>query len=807
VLFTSGDVLPEVGDYQIDVSGSANIKNARFSFAETGVYVGGSADLVLDNSVFENNRKGIEVRYGSVVNITGGIFSNNEVGVLYSYPLFQVKRPSKSFMAYLFPSVHADTSPAPTFSISQSSFKSNTQFAIKNWEFFGDEVTIDARDNYWNSPAGPIHSSNPSGMGDTVSDDVVFAPWLTEEPVVAEDKLDPVIIVPGILGSFLKDGEWVLDPILHTYDNLVDTFLANGYEKNKTLFTFPYDWRNSNAYTGDLLNQKIDEIKVICACTQVDVIAHSMGGLVTRSYAQSGLYDGDIDQIVFLGTPHKGAPLVYPMWEAGKSSNDTSDKITRLYLQYLAAKEGYLDLRRYIKERVFSLEQLLPIYSYIQNDLGILKIYPLEYPRNIFLENLDLSKERLGVFNIKNFFSANLYSTINFIIVASTTEEWEHGKPLNFDLSEDWAKFGGGDGAVPIESSYLGIGQGVTSTASHRLLPNSEKANVFNFLNLKDPEIVVNTSLPVRWILSFVFSPVDVMLVSPDGKRIGTDPITGEVLNEIPGAFYSGSASDMEYFAVPDPQDGEYKVISKGTGSGGEYKISTTYIDDLKSASGDIIGTAVSGIVEDHKLILEKDSTDPIQTEEPDILPPVISIISPEPRDYTRLENILIQATSTDLGSGVETLQAFLNDVEMLNGTTTSLLFSSLGTSTVSVISKDRAGNQASTTLAFRVISTPDSLIGAIKKFGVMGLIYKTQTVDWLVQRIEKMIVLEKKIKEVEEKIGNKNIKKKIERIEKRINKVLARLLIGELKHFKNGRMDERVYEVIRQDLEWFINN
>ena len=44
---------------------------------------------------------------------------------------------------------------------------------------------------------------------------------------------DPVIIIPGILGSEEHDGVWEIDPILHTYDDLIATLDANGYTPAK----------------------------------------------------------------------------------------------------------------------------------------------------------------------------------------------------------------------------------------------------------------------------------------------------------------------------------------------------------------------------------------------------------------------------------------------------------------------------------------------------------------------------------------------------------------------------------------------
>lgn len=41
-------------------------------------------------------------------------------------------------------------------------------------------LPVDARNNWWGDPSGPTHASNPSGRGNTVSDKVLFKPWLTD---------------------------------------------------------------------------------------------------------------------------------------------------------------------------------------------------------------------------------------------------------------------------------------------------------------------------------------------------------------------------------------------------------------------------------------------------------------------------------------------------------------------------------------------------------------------------------------------------------------------------------------------------
>jgi hypothetical protein len=47
-------------------------------------------------------------------------------------------------------------------------------------------IIIDAENNWWGDASGPYHPTlNPGGLGDEVSDDVDFDPWLTSVVTVS----------------------------------------------------------------------------------------------------------------------------------------------------------------------------------------------------------------------------------------------------------------------------------------------------------------------------------------------------------------------------------------------------------------------------------------------------------------------------------------------------------------------------------------------------------------------------------------------------------------------------------------------
>jgi len=78
-----------------------------------------------------------------------------------------------------------------------------------------------------------------------------------------------------------------------------------------------------------------------------------------------------------------------------------------------------------------------------------------------------------------------------------------------------------------------------------------------------------------------LYSPIDFQITDPQGRRTGKDFNTNEVLNEIPDAFYSGWETDLEFITISDPIDGEYQVITQGTGEG-PYEIKISAIGEDK---------------------------------------------------------------------------------------------------------------------------------------------------------------------------------------------------------------------------------
>lgn len=73
--------------------------------------------------------------------------------------------------------------------------------------------------------------------------------------------------------------------------------------ENVSLFLYPYDWRKKLEDAAAELDAFIT--KKIASGTKVDIIGHSLGGLVGRIYSQK--YGTDrVDKLITVGSPPPG---------------------------------------------------------------------------------------------------------------------------------------------------------------------------------------------------------------------------------------------------------------------------------------------------------------------------------------------------------------------------------------------------------------------------------------------------------------------------------------------------------------------
>ncbi|HKY84706.1 MAG TPA: CARDB domain-containing protein [Anaerolineales bacterium] len=170
------------------------------------------------------------------------------------------------------------------------------------------------------------------------------ATWYgTNQKFIAVERMriHPLVFVPGILGTMppTYGRLGTMEPILRSYDPLLIDLQKRGYELDKSLFPFPVDWRDGVEVVADHLAAAIPGFLETAnlqgyvgepasgpPATKVDLVVHSMGGLITRTYVEGSNYDNNVGKVVFIASPHRGYPEAYRTregltWEAYLQDN------------------------------------------------------------------------------------------------------------------------------------------------------------------------------------------------------------------------------------------------------------------------------------------------------------------------------------------------------------------------------------------------------------------------------------------------------------------------------------------------------
>ncbi len=110
---------------------------------------------------------------------------------------------------------------------------------------------------------------------------------------------DPIIFVHGYLGSTIVN-----------FSALIAWFKAAGYPSDH-LYFYNYSSLKGVKYGADVLKSKVAYVKSRTGKSKVDIITHSMGGLVARYYMKHLGGASNVDQLVNIASPAKGTVTAY----------------------------------------------------------------------------------------------------------------------------------------------------------------------------------------------------------------------------------------------------------------------------------------------------------------------------------------------------------------------------------------------------------------------------------------------------------------------------------------------------------------
>lgn len=373
--------------------------------------------------------------------------------------------------------------------------------------------------------------------------------------------LPKIVILPGLgaswnrekilFGTEVPQSAWKIPPWVPHYNNLIEALEEAGYQKNKDLFVFAYDWTKPVSLIADDLKNYIATVVNPPPGAKINLVGHSLGGLVGRAYIQKNPDNHKTDNLITLGSPHKGAPQVYKVWE-GADLHELMMPPWRMAAELLLAVRGrdYQNKVQALRNLAPVLGNLLPIFDYLKWDRNNQIISESSLPaisRNLWLASLGVSPELLDL-------ASTVVGTIGDtprwlrLVPRDRIDEilgrWQIGKPVGQEYEN-------GDRTVLASSAELSGANVVSLSLDHGGLVQSQEGidKILELLGVEGTSLMtVQTTTETQ---TLVFA-----LTSLDNLKI-TDPN---------GAIFTPEEDTI--IVIPNPLAGNYKIEIVGLNPG-----------------------------------------------------------------------------------------------------------------------------------------------------------------------------------------------------------------------------------------------
>ncbi|MFN0164988.1 MAG: lipase/acyltransferase domain-containing protein [Bryobacteraceae bacterium] len=354
------------------------------------------------------------------------------------------------------------------------------------------------------------------------------------------------------------------------FDAVLNALGNDGYQSNVDLFVFPYDWRLDNTKSARKLETYVNSVLEKTHSDSVDLVVHSMGGLVARRYMSLG-GSQRVNKIIYMGTPHRGSVKSF-------MSLTFDDSLVTKFLGFPANLLINSSTMATLSSTFPSVYQLLPDSPFIESrtrrgemlslqdsylDLGLLRSTRWVGTANQFRADLAFGLPARREFNIVGSGKA----TADGLVL--------RGDPK--DGPRNWcATTGNGDGTVIITSAAARDAEATIylNGVTHEDIPNSQLGAdvVLRILRLQPNGTLSSLPLGVafspflagRTRVWCTGSPVHISVKDQSGNVTG---LTGEgaVRESIPGSSFFVAEHNESGF-LPANQPHTFSVTGTATG-------------------------------------------------------------------------------------------------------------------------------------------------------------------------------------------------------------------------------------------------
>jgi len=342
--------------------------------------------------------------------------------------------------------------------------------------------------------------------------------------------LTPIVFIPGLgssinfeemfMGSHNPSG-WKITPGVNIYQNILNAF---NYPNNPNFYVFFYDWRRPATESAEaLINFIKNDVR---PWNKVDLIGHSLGGLVARACVQTKENNCYANKLITVGSPHLGVVEAYPAVEAGEIWRTGVMKMAFELLIHYYQKPG--ETRRETLQRVTPImNDLLPNFEYLYRNGSLIPWNTLSIQNPLFPLLSNLSE----LANIAKTFYGRSYPTLNSLTVKETNMlnkilgNWPDGEPIDRGSTSNE-----GDETILSLSAkidYPNI-ENFSFNLDHGGIISDQSAleKIFDLIGLNLPE-ERNNSLEEEenYLVFFVHSPVKISLTDLPEDTYGSNEL------------------------------------------------------------------------------------------------------------------------------------------------------------------------------------------------------------------------------------------------------------------------------------------
>ena len=136
--------------------------------------------------------------------------------------------------------------------------------------------------------------------------------------------MKPLLLVHGIVSNaratFGTPGYIFKEPKV---GGMFSFLLSHGYQPGKTLFWFSYHTLNPILKSAKRLKQEIAKARATSGSNEIDLVTFSLGGIISKYYVVSPLYQNEINKMIMIAPPFLGSPKAnFCKTESDKNKRD-----------------------------------------------------------------------------------------------------------------------------------------------------------------------------------------------------------------------------------------------------------------------------------------------------------------------------------------------------------------------------------------------------------------------------------------------------------------------------------------------------